>query len=265
MRCKAGMLGANREIPWDLSTASYKQSLSVNAQSADPTGIAFKPDGTKLYFSTWLGGFGVEGVYEYTVASPWDVSTATFLQVKTRLKVRGVVFKSDGTRMFLATSDDVVEEFSLSVAWDISTATLVRSLDVSGQSPGLYSVQFKPDGTRMYLADNVGDDIHEYSLSAAWNISTASYVQSFSVAAQDTIPQGVAFKPDGKAMYVCGMSNRRIYQYELATAWDVSTATYIQNAKTFDSQSGNIAFKPDGTKFYVAGNATAAILEHEIT
>lgn len=264
MRCKAGMLGANREIPWDLSTASYKQSFSVNAQSGVPTGLAFKPDGTKLYFSTWIGGLG-EGVYEYDVASPWDVSTATFLQKKARQDARAVVFKPDGTRMFLATSSDFVEEFSLSVAWDISTATFVRSLDVSVQSPGLSSVHFKPDGTQLYLADNVGDDIHEYSLSAAWNISTASYVQSFTVAAQDPQPQGIAFKPDGKVMYVCGSSNSRIYQYALATAWDVSTATYIQNAKTFDFSSNSIAFKPDGTKFYIAGNGTNAILEHEIT
>jgi hypothetical protein len=35
-----------------------------------------------------------------------------------------------------------------------------------------------------------GDDVNEYDLSTAWDISTASYLQNFSVIAQETSPQG---------------------------------------------------------------------------
>lgn len=263
MRCKAGMLGANREIPWDLSTASYKQSLSVSAQTTSPKGVAFKDDGTILYVCSDVGN----RVWQYAIATPWDISSATFVQSTVKTGPRGVAFKPDGTRMFLAVkaATEYVEEFSLSTAWDISTATSARSLDVSVQSVGLNAVYFKPDGSEMYLADDVGDDIHQYTLSAAWNISTASHTHSFSIDPQDQSPRGVTFKEDGKEMYVCGAEFSRVYQYSLASAWDISTATYIQSASTKDYQSHNIAFKPDGTKFYIAGNGTNAILEHEIT
>ena len=47
-----------------------------------------------------------------------------------------------------------------------------------------------------------------------WDVSTASYSSKYkSVAAQDTEPTGVFFKPDGTAMYIMGYANDTVYQY----------------------------------------------------
>jgi hypothetical protein len=56
----------------------------------------------------------------------------------------------------------------------------------------------------MYVIGSSGDDVNEYDLSTAWDISTASYLQNFSVGAQETTPSGIFFKPDGTKMYVIG-------------------------------------------------------------
>jgi hypothetical protein len=45
----------------------------------------------------------------------------------------------------------------------------------------------------MFITGTVGDDVNEYSLSTGFDVSTASYSQNFSVAAQETAPQGIAF------------------------------------------------------------------------
>jgi DNA-binding beta-propeller fold protein YncE len=37
-----------------------------------------------------------------------------------------------------------------------------------------YTVRFKPDGTKMFVTGSTGDDINEYSLSTAWDITTAT-------------------------------------------------------------------------------------------
>jgi len=214
----------NLSTAWDVSTASYLQVFSVSAQEASPNGIFFKPDGTKMYIT---GGVGVD-VNEYNLSTAWNVSTASFVQ---NFSVSGqdgtptgIFFKPDGTKMYVAgASGDEINEYSLSTAWDISTASFVQVFSVAAQVSAPRGVFFKPDGTKMYFVTPVTDDVNEYSLSTAWNISTASYVRDFSVAAQDVNPQGIFFKPDGAKMYIIGQTNDTVYQYSTATS---ATITY---------------------------------------
>jgi len=77
----------------------------------------------------------------------------------------------------------------------------------------------------MYVVGYSGDDVNEYDLSTAWDISSSSYLQNFSVAAQDTGPTAIFFKPDGTKMYVIGSSGDAIWQYSTGFAGDV-TFTY---------------------------------------
>ena len=62
-------------------------------------------------------------------------------------------------------------------------------------------------------------------VSGAWDISTASYLQNFSAAAQETNPQGIFFKPDGTKMYIIGYSGDAVWQYSTGFAGD-ATFTY---------------------------------------
>ena len=89
-------------------------------------------------------------------------------------------------------------------------------------------VHFKSDGTKMYAVGVTTDTVYEYNLSTAWIISTASYVQSFSVAGQEINPQGLFFKDDGTKMYVIGSTGDDVNEYTLSSAWDISTASYVQ-------------------------------------
>ena len=50
----------------------------------------------------------------------------------------------------------------------------------------------------MYVAGNTGDDVGQYSLSTAWDVSTASFDSvSLDVSSEDTTPNGLAFSSDG--------------------------------------------------------------------
>jgi hypothetical protein len=55
-------------------------------------------------------------------------------------------------------------------------------------------------------------------------------LRSFSVAAQDTVPTGIAFNTDGTKMFVVGyVRSMTLNEYDLSTGFDVSTASYVQN------------------------------------
>ena len=223
---------------WDVSAASFLQSKSVAAQETSPYDIFFKPDGTKMY----VVGISGDDVNEYNLSTAWDISTASFLQSKSVAAQEttpvGLFFKPDGTKMYvLGFSGDDVNEYNLSTPWDVSTSSFLQNFSVLAQDDSPTGLFFKPDGTKMYVVGNTGDDVNEYNLSTPWDVSTSSFLQSFNVAAQDTQPYGLFFKPDGTKMYVLGSTGDTVYQY--------STVGYTQ---TLDLSTGTtFSFTPSGS------------------
>ena len=167
---------------------------------------------------------------------------------------RGVFFKPDGIKMYMTGSGaDAVHEYTLSTAWDITTASFLQSFSVASQEIAPEDLFIKSDGTKMYVVGSNADAVHEYTLSTAWDVSSSSYVQSFSVATQSTVPTGLFFKPDGTKMYILGEAGDDVNEYTLSTSWDVSTASYTQNF-TISTQStipGSLSFSSDGFTMYI--------------
>ena len=128
---------------------------------------------------------------------------------------------------------------------------------------------FKPDGTRMYVIDTAGggNNVWQYDLSTAWDISTASY-NSVNKSVNTNSPScgGLFFKPDGLKMYICDRTNTQLDEWTLSTAWDLSTASYTTNANiaTNTSNPMGIFWKPDGTKFYLADSSNARIVQYNV-
>ena len=200
--------------PWIVSTASYLQNFSVVGQDTAPHGLFFKPDGTKMYI---LGQVG-EDVNEYSLSSAWDVSSASYVQnfsvASQETSPTGLFFKPDGTKMYVCgIINDDVNEYSLSSAWDISTASYTQNFSVVSQETAPTGLFFKPDGTKMYVCGSSGDDVNEYNLSTAWDVSSASYAQNFSVASREIFPTGLFFKPDGTQFWIIGSISDRVFSY----------------------------------------------------
>ena len=261
---------------WDISTASYLQNFSVLAngivQETSPQGIFFKPDGLKMYVVGASGKF----VYEYDLSTAWDISTASFTSPTTdyfsiaaqEANPRECFFKPDGLKMYVVgDAGNDVNEYDLSTAWDISTAVFLQRFSVSAQESFPSGIFFKPDGLKMYVVGTAGDDVNEYDLSTAWDISTASYLQGFSVAPQEGNPRGIFFKPDGLKMYVVGDSGNDVNEYDLSTAWDVTTAVFLQlfSVSAQESQPTAVFFKPDGLKMYVVGLSGDDVNEYDVS
>ena len=203
---------------WQISTASYVQSFSIGAQEGNAQGFFFKPDGTKMYIT----GVAGDDINEYDLSTAWDVSTASYLQnfsVSTQeSQPRSVFFMSDGAKMYVVgTAADTVFEYTLSTAWDVSSASHSQGFSVSSQEGGPMAVSFKPDGTKMYVVGTFGDDVNEYDLSTAWDVSTASYVQTSGV----TKPingslVGLFFKSDGTKFFTVDSNSDAISAFTIS-------------------------------------------------
>ena len=270
----AEMRQYNLTTPGDPSTATDSgNSLSFpDGGDFDDLNMAFSPDGTRMYISFFIGSAQIFVPPEqYNLSTAWDISTAVpkvkrFFVGSDEGTPFGLYVKPDGTKMYVVgTTGDDINEYDLSTAYDVSTATFNQNFSVSAQETNPRGVEFKTDGTKMYVVGASGDDVNEYNLSTAWDVSTASYSQNFSVSGQETNPYSVRFKPDGTKMYVTGSIGDDINEYSLSTAWDVSTASYVQNFATNESTNTGVAFSSDGTKMYTCGQTFDYIKEWNLS
>ena len=253
---------------WDISTAVYSQNLAVNLQENQPTGMYFKPDGTKMYI---IGESG-DDVNEYNLSTAWNVSTAVYSQNfsvgSQDYYPQGLHFSPDGTQMYF-TGYGTVYQYTLSTSWDVSTASYIRSFSPTLQEDNIRDLFFSYDGTKLYIMGQTGDDVNEYTLSTAWDISTTTYIQNFSLTSQSdpaSLPMGLYFSPDGLNMYVSDYYNDDVHAYKLSTAWNISTASHQHDlyvGSQVDTASA-LYFKPDGTKMYVLDVGYRQVNEYNI-
>ena len=181
----------------------------------------------------------------------------------------GLFFSPDGLNMYVcgSTGDDV-NQYTLSTAWDVSTATFLQLFSTAAQDTNPQDVFFKPDGLSMYIMGSANDTVFQYTLSSAWDISTASYAsKSFSVTSQENSATGLWFKSDGTVMYVIGSTNDTVFQYNLGTAWDVSTASYASISFSVASQENTpnqVNLGADGLTMWVLGSNGDDISEYAL-
>lgn len=165
---------------------------------------------------------------------------------------------------FLTTDNDTIRT---SVGFELNVARYEQTLDASANVTSITGIELKTDGTKLYIVDTADDRINQYSLATAWDISTASFETSLSVSAEDTSPWGMRFKPDGTRAFLVGQATGKIWQYDLGTAWDISTATVTTSVSVTseDSQPVDILFSAAGTEMILLGESNNQLFEYTLS
>ncbi len=236
--------------PFDISTSSYDEvSLSIAIIDSQPTGLAFNDDGTKMFFI----GRGKDAIYQYSLTTSFDLSTASYDEVTFDISSEdaqpvGIIFNNDGSKMYMAgDAGDSVYQYSLTTEFDISTASYdnVRFF-VTDEDTNLTDVIFNDDGTKMFIAGTFNDSVYQYSLTTAFDISTASYDSvSFSVASEATAPRGIRFNNDGTKIFIVDLGSDTVYQYSLDNAVNITPTNEKINFNSNVSVTGTLGIGTD--------------------
>lgn len=279
----------NLGTAWALSTASYaSKTLSIAAQDSAAQGLDIRSDGRLLY----LIGSTNDDLCLYDLATANDLATAVYRGTGSDLNVNAqdgtpsdIAVTPDGARaVILGQSNARAYQYRLGVAANClalaahdlhDTGGTVKAqrgigavLSMAGKSAPV-SLRFGDSGTKLYVLGSVPRTVYQFTLSTAYDLSTAVYAEkNIVVGTQDGTPTGIAFKTDGLAMFIAGDANNKIFAYTLGTAWDVSTAVYDGGATDFaiaeDATVTGIVFRSTGLVMLLSGNTNNKVYQYDL-
>lgn len=255
--------------PWLLSSANIAGGTFLSTTSVDTgcTGLFFKPDGTRMFIcgttavanATVGSAAGEDRVYQYSLSTAWDVTTATLLSGSRRFATAdaglpaaettpaAIRFNSDGTQFFMLGSGlDAVIQYSVSTAYDVSTTTYVKQFSVATQEITSTGLGFNATGTRMYVVGTTGSDVNEYRLSTAWDVATAVYYDRIYIAgAGESLVSGFYLSANDSSAYICGTTLDTVQKFLTSptAAQTSNNAVFLNNirAKNGIAADGYIA------------------------
>ena len=243
---------------------SFAKSSSVSSESPTPSDVTFKSDGSKMF----VGDFQNDEIYEYTLSTPWDVTTKSFITSASFSGSieRNIYLKPDGTRLYsnnFSSTTSSLYEYTLSTPWDVTTLTFSQSKDLSQYGSFERGLFIKPDGTKLYTVTGITKKINEYNLSTPYSISTLSFNQSASLS---TTPLEVGFSSNGEKIYILN-SDDTISKGYLSTPYDISTIGVIETSNTLNPYSTGptgLFLKPeiDPSSIFVADIINDSIIEY---
>ncbi|MEQ9021431.1 MAG: hypothetical protein RLN82_01565, partial [Pseudomonadales bacterium] len=170
-----------------------------------------------------------------------------------------MAFSNDGMKMFIVGyTNDALFEYNLTSAFDISEVTYSGNSYTLAEvnSPG--DLVFDPTGTIMFILDGSGDEVDQYSLSAAFDLSsTITHEGAFKVNTEDIQPSGITFSPNGKKMYMIGSSNDKIFQYTLTSPFDITSGISYDDVEASVSSLNytDIQISEDGKNIFLSNSA----------
>ena len=180
----------------------------------------------------------------------------------------GLALHSSGTKIYNVKKGaaDYIQESTLSIPWDSSTAgTVTQTALTYIGAPGPQGLAFSAAGTKLYVSDSSGF-IYQHSLTA-WDTTTVAYDSvSLDVSSQGANLTGIAFNADGTRLYALDNLLMKVFQYNLSSGWDLSTASYSGFSRAIaDTSARDIAISADGDRMWITGFDSSSLEEYVIS
>ena len=240
---------------WDVNNLVYDDiEISISDHTSDPRGAHIKPDGTRLY----VVGRGTVNVVEYHLSTPWLLSSFSYVrqfdlsnqlgtEEQTSRVAHGIYIRADGAFMYIFNRTECWQ-YELSTPWDVQSAQVAGYFYTgTGVMQRGHDIDFRPDGLMMFTEDREKEEVLRFDLSVAWDIETASLAQVLDISERHLAVRGIELRPDGKRMFLLDTSLEELQQWDLGTAWDITTATFDAAANLGLDNKAGLAFGDEGT------------------
>ena len=109
-------------------------------------------------------------------------------------------------------------------------------------------------------------NIRQITFATAYDVSSSASSATLSISSNTTYPRSLAFSDNGKKLFVGDTSNEKIYQYNLTTAWDISSGVSYDGGITLTTTIDpfGIVFTDGGTKMLILDEAGETVDVHSL-
>jgi uncharacterized protein YhjY with autotransporter beta-barrel domain len=131
----------------------------------------------------------------------------------------GLIFNDDGFKLYVVDADtDKVFEIELTAPYDMNgPIRSVERLNIAAEGTAPSDIAFNADGTKFFILDRGNKSLFEYSLAAAYDLTTSTgYTgNSFNFTTEENFPEGFEFNSDGSKIFMVGTGDNAVFAYDI--------------------------------------------------
>lgn len=201
---------------------------------------------TSLFWAANSSNFRI--VYEYAYSVVLQDSLPYYVDFK----------KDDGSKMYvLGDKNKSIFQYSLTTAWTFAGGVSYdsKALNLTAIDNKPYAFRLNSDCDTMFFVGGQADYLYCMSNSTPSNISLMSLQSNYSLAARGGNAFGLDVKPDGTKFFILDVDTDSIYQFRLATGWNLSSVTYERAIYigNLDGYATGLAFYNNGSQLHIIG------------
>ncbi len=233
-------------------TAPSPQLAASIAAAEGPQGLAFSPDGRKLYVAN-QGSLTMLSTLTNQVLVPNANLPNTAPAV-----AGGLVASPDGRRVYVTVGAAGIASLDAALLQNLSDESITSFPAGPSTQSSVQALAISPDGTMLYVADNLaGGVVRLITLATRVFVSSSPFGSGL-------IPVAVAASPDGTKIYVAVVDPSASTADFIAV---LEARSGMPRAQSIDmgvrAAPTGIAFSPDGKNAYVAnrGASTLSVID----
>ena len=94
-------------------------------------------------------------------------------------------------------------------------------------------------------------------------LAEPTFIANLDISSDEGVPTGITFKPDGTKMYITGQNADKILQYNLTTAFDITSATLEKSVtiQAVETKPQDVKFNSDGTVIFILGKLVLGLID----
>ena len=213
-----------------------------------PQGVAFSPDGRKLYVAN-QGSVSLLSTVTNKVIVPSSALPNTARAVSS-----GIVASPDGKRVYVGIGASGIAALDAALIQSISGESIGGFTVGDGTQASPQALALSPDGSRLYVADNLTDGVvRTVTLASRSVVATPSYGAGL-------VPVGVAASPDGGRVYVAVRDSKRVEADFIGLVAPRSGVPVPSTIRIgVGAEPVAIAFAPDSRTAYVANRGAQTV------
>ncbi|AXJ01526.1 hypothetical protein CYPRO_2280 [Cyclonatronum proteinivorum] len=184
---------------------------------------------------------------------------------------RATFWHPSGNTMYIASrfTESVVAWETIS-PWELEGAVYAASVSVAealqqnndlSRAHGLF---FSPDGSLMWVFNRT--EMWAWQLNTAWDITTAEVLHYEDLTPVVERGHDMHFHPDGTMLFIDDRNAQAVHQYQLSTAWDITTAGHVftLDISDLEEEVRGIEFIFDGRVMLLLDTVRMELMQYQL-